>query len=416
LTRLPESVAIIGGGIIGAAAAYHLARCGLAVTVIEKDRFGQGSSWGNCGIVLPSHVLPLNSVENLVRGLRWMFKKDAPLHISPRWDPALWRWLLDFSRRCNGRNNHRSSLAISAITQGAVARFDAWIDTEHLQCRWRKDGALFLFRSEEAFRHYAKTDAATRRYGHGCSPLSRAELAKREPSVAEAVAGAWLDAGAARLRPHELMQELHRVLKRIGVTIREATEFIGFHEHSGRAVCARTSRGEVSADAFVVAAGAWTPMLSAALGVNLPIQPGKGYSATFSGGWNIPSIPCFFEERQVVFTPWAGGCRLGGTMEFSGYDDRLNRARIDALTAAASEYLATRNLGRLEEEWYGWRPMTSDGVPIIDRVPSMENVVVAAGHNMLGITMAPATGRLVADLITGRPPHIDPTPYRLARF
>ncbi|MGD8368276.1 MAG: FAD-dependent oxidoreductase, partial [Desulfobacterales bacterium] len=137
MTRLPESVAIIGGGIIGAAAAYHLARCGLAVTVIEKDRFGQGSSWGNCGIVLPSHVLPLNSLGNLLNGLRWMVKKDAPLHISPRWDPSLWRWLLDFSLRCNRAEIHRSARAISAIMQGAVARFDAWIDQERLQCRWR---------------------------------------------------------------------------------------------------------------------------------------------------------------------------------------------------------------------------------------------------------------------------------------
>ena len=118
----------------------------------------------------------------------------------------------------------------------------------------------------------------------------------------------------------------------------------------------------------------------------------------------------------MVLTPWAGGYRLGGTMEFSGYDDRLNRTRIDALTGAARAYLQIRDVGKVTEEWYGWRPMTFDGVPIIDRVPSLENVVVAAGHNMLGITMAPATGRLVAEMITGQIPHIDPTPYRFSRF
>ena len=284
----PRSVVVIGGGVIGAACAYHLSRCGLSVTVIEKNRFGQGSSWGNCGIVLPSHVLPLNSVGNLVKGLRWLFKADAPLHISPRWDPTLWRWLLNFSLRCNRADNHRSSRAISTIMQGAVGHFDAWIEQEGLHCQWRKAGALVLFRSEKTFRHYAKTDAATRRYGHGCSPLSRAELEKREPSVAKAVAGAWLDAGAARLRPHELMQELQRVLVRNGVTILEETECSGFRQHAGRAVSANTSAGEVPADAFVVATGAWTPKLSQALGVNIPIQPGKGYSITFSGGAKKP--------------------------------------------------------------------------------------------------------------------------------
>jgi D-amino-acid dehydrogenase len=299
---------------------------------------------------------------------------------------------------------------------GAVDLFDAWIELENLHCRWQKSGALFLFRSEKAFRHHAKADAAGRRYGYGCSPLFRAELTKQEPSVSDTVAGAWRDPGAACLRPQELMLELQRVLGQSGVTILEETECRGFRRRAGRAVSASTSRGEVAADAFVVAAGAWTPKLSRALGVNIPIQPGKGYSITFSGGAKIPSVPCFFEERQVVLTPWTGGYRLGGTMEFSGYDDRLNRARIDALTAAAREYLTIRELGRLEEEWYGWRPMTVDGFPIIDRVPSLENVLIAAGHNMLGITMAPATGRLVADLVTGRPPRIDPAPYRISRF
>jgi len=416
LNRLSQHAVVIGGGVIGAMTAYHLTQVGWRATIIERSGFGQGSSWGNCGIILPSHVLTLNTVDNLALGLRWMLKKDAPFAIRPRFDPTLFSWLGRFAAGCTKKSRSRSAAAVAGLTSTAVAAFEALLREEGICCDWQQRGAIHLFRSPEAFARHAAVDAETRRFGPGCIALDRKAIRSKEPAVGPAVVGAWMDENAAHLRPDALMAELRRVLNRRGVSILENTAWRSFRIENGRAVAANTSRGEIRADGFAVAAGAWTPLHGAALGRRIPIQPGKGYSVTLSDATGVPDHPCFFEEYRSVATPWKGGLRLGGMMEFAGYDDRIDPVRIAALFSAAKKHLRLRRIGRVEERWCGWRPMTVDGVPIIDRLPGAKNVVLAAGHNMLGISMAPATGRLAAEMLTGQPPHVDPAPYRLSRF
>jgi len=217
---------------------------------------------------------------------------------------------------------------------------------------------------------------------------------KQEPAVGDKVAGAWFSRHTAHLRPDGLMKELKRVLIRKGVQIIEQTEVAGFKRINNKAVAAVAGQEHFPADQFVVATGAWAPLLNKALGCRLPIQPGKGYSITMQRTQNSPSIPCFFQETGVVITPWESDIRLGGTMEFAGYDESLNRLRLDALLHAAQSYLRDVKFSSIQDEWCGWRPMTCDGLPIIDRSPRLENVMIAAGHNMLGLTMAPGTGKL----------------------
>ena len=412
----PQSIAVIGGGVIGAFVAYHLARKGCQVTVIEKGGFGRGSSWGNCGIILPSHLLPLNSLENVVRGLRWTLKRDAPFYVRPRLDPALASWLAGFAVRCTPSARHRSAAALTTVLDGAPNAYAEIVEKEKIRCRWQRGGAIFLFRTAAGLDGRAVAETETRRYAKGCTPLPLKSLQEMEPAAGPSVAGAWMDEDAAHLMPDALMTEMKQVLERLGVAVKENTAFFRFDAEKGRAVSARTSAGRIDADAFVVATGAWTPLLSRALGVRLPIQPGKGYSVTLEGTDRPPLHPCFFEEAHSVVTPRPNGMRLGGTMEFSGYDDRLDRIRIEALFRAAGRYLNIRHFGRRIEEWCGWRPMTVDGVPVIDRLPAVENVVVAAGHNMLGLSLAPVTGKMVAAMLLGETPPVDPAPYRLARF
>jgi D-amino-acid dehydrogenase len=177
-----------------------------------------------------------------------------------------------------------------------------------------------------------------------------------------------------------------------------------------------TSRGEFAADAFVVATGAWTPLLNRELGCRIPIQPGKGYSITMPRPARCPAVPLIFEEHRVAVTPMRSGYRLGSTMEFAGYDTTLNRDRLALLRDGATHYLHEPAAEPVVEEWFGWRPMTPDGLPIIDRSPAMANVMIAAGHNMLGLSMAPATGRLVAELLGTRLTHLNSAPYSLKRF
>jgi D-amino-acid dehydrogenase len=201
-----------------------------------------------------------------------------------------------------------------------------------------------------------------------------------------------------------------------GVEVREHSDVTGFVRDHGIAKAVRSKGGDFEADHFVVATGAWTPLLNRELGCRVPILPGKGYSITMPRPALCPTYPMIFEEDRVAVTPFATGYRLGSTMEFAGYDESLNRSRLALLTDAAKVYLKDPLAEPVEEEWWGWRPMTSDGLPVIDRSPAMRNLLIAAGHNMLGLSMATATGKLVAEMIGGANPHIDPAPYSLTRF
>jgi D-amino-acid dehydrogenase len=324
--------------------------------------------------------------------------------------------MVRFSLCCRPSSIHRSATGIAPMLRDAVTAWESLFARENMTCDWSRSGAFHLFRSEKSFRLHAAAEDRIRRYARGETMVDREKLQEVLPSVGDGVAGAWKDEGAARLRPERLMQEWHRILHQAGVEIVEHTVWTGFRRAGGRIEAAATTRGAIEADAFVVATGAWTPLHAEALGVYLPIQPGKGYSVTFSGARGFSPLPCFFSEERVVATAWGDEVRLGGTMEFAGYDDRINRLRIEALYRSAGKYLRRAEFGKLEEEWYGWRPMTHDGLPIIDHLPGCGNAMIAAGHNMLGISMAPSTGRLVAEMLCGETPHIDPRPYRISRF
>jgi D-amino-acid dehydrogenase len=190
----------------------------------------------------------------------------------------------------------------------------------------------------------------------------------------------------------------------------------GLVREQSRARAIQTSQGELTADAFVVATGALTPLLNTHLGCKIPIQPGKGYSITMPRPALCPTYPMIFEEHRVAVTPMKSGYRIGSTMEFAGYDATLNRRRLSLLKEGAKHYLREPYGDPVEEEWFGWRPMTPDSLPIIDRSPAYANVVIAAGHNMLGLSMAPATGKLVAEMLCGERTHIDLSAYAVSRW
>jgi len=264
---------------------------------------------------------------------------------------------------------------------------------------------------------YAKTDQLLRQsFGMPAVRYDGEAVARLEPALKAGLAGGWLYEHDAHLRPDKLMASWQRVLQSRGVVIREQCEVSGFQRDCQRARAIVTTGGEMAADAVVVAAGALTPMLAKALGCRIPIQPGKGYSITMPRPERCPAIPLLFPETRVAVTPMKSGYRLGSTMEFAGYDSSLNPSRLQLLKDGVRAYLQEPFCDPVQEEWFGWRPMTYDGKPIIDRSPVMENVVIAAGHNMLGLSMSPGTGRLVAELLNGDTPHINPQPFSLRRF
>lgn len=412
----PRHVVVIGGGVIGTACAHYLAADGWRVTVLDRGRFGRGCSHANCGLVCPSHVLPLAAPGAVLSTLRAVLRRDSPVRLRPRLSLGLCRWLLAFARRCNRRDMLAAGRGIQSLLDSSRSLYDALV-RDGLDCEWEARGLLFVFHGRAGMEHYAATnDLLTREFGRPATPYPGDAVRELEPALAAGLGGGWLYQTDAHLRPDRLLRSWKARLERRGVVIREGCAVSGFVREAGRARAVRTPQGEVPADAFVLAAGALTPFLNDHLGCRLPIEPGKGYSVTTSRPAVCPRLPMIFEEHRVAVTPMRSGYRLGSMMEFVGYDDAIPPARIDYLKRAAAHYLMEPAGAVVEETWCGWRPMTPDGLPTIGPSPAVGNVAIAAGHNMLGLSMAPATGRLVAELLGGRPPHIDARPYAPARF
>ncbi len=411
-----DRVVVVGGGVIGAACAYFLRQAGRRVTIVDAGAFGRGCSHGNCGYISPSHVLPLAGPGALQSALKTLFQKNSPLKVRWRLDPALWSWFWKFARRCNERDALAAGHAIQQLLLSSRGLYDELVRTTLTDVEWESSGVLFVFRTPAALDHYTHTDALLRNeFGVAATRFDANSLLEFEPSLKPGSAGAWFYPSDGLLRPDKLMAAWRRVLEQSGVEIREhcALRDLAVEGRVVRGVI--TDAGKIEADQTLIATGAWTPQLSRMLRCPVPIQPGKGYSITMPRPALCPRRPMIFEEHRVAISPMQSGYRIGSTMEFAGYDSRLNPDRLRFLRESAALYLKEPLAEPTLEEWWGWRPMTPDGLPFIGRLPAFDNVFLAAGHCMLGVSMAPATGKLVAELMTGQPPHIDPTPYAVTR-
>lgn len=408
---------VVGGGLIGAASAYYLSQSSWQVTIVEQNRFGSGCSHGNCGFVSPSHVLPLAVPGAARMAMKSLLKPNSPFAIRPRLDIPLWSWLWRFMRRCNERDMLESAAGIRPLLSSSRTLYDQLFASESIDCEWQARGLLFVFRTAAALHEHIEAD---KRVDAPFNLLSKRfdseSLLALEPALKPGLAGGLLYENDGHLRPDRLMSGWRTVLEGRGVRILEQCKVAGVAGDLGTVRTLATSQGPLAADAFVFAMGAWTPLLNKHLGCKIPIQPGKGYSLTMPRPAVCPTYPLLLEEDRVAVTPMQSGYRLGSTMEFAGYDARLNPKRLDLLRRGASQYLREPYCEPVLEEWCGWRPMTYDSRPIIDRSPAWSNVWIAAGHNMLGLSMAPATGRLIAELINGEPPHIETRPYSANRF
>ena len=409
-------VLIVGGGVIGLACAYELQRAGRQVRVLEQGRIGSGSSHGNCGTLTPSHAEPLAAPGLIAKALRWMLKPDAPLYIAPRFDPALWRWLWNFSRRCNVRDCQTATRARSVLLETSRKLIEQLVREQSLDCEFAADGVLYAFADPRERDAMLAELPLLREVGIDAEAWDAATLAINEPSLRAGLAGGVLFPGDASLRPDRYVAELARLARAAGCELVEDCAVLGFRRERGRIVGIDTTQGPQRGRDVVIATGAWSPMLARQLGFALPIQPGKGYSITWDAQRAPPRRPLALKERSVCVTAWGSGFRLGSTMEFSGYDSTLNRTRLDALEHAAGEYMREPPIGARREEWYGWRPMTWDDLPVLGRAPGSDNLWLATGHGMLGVSMSMVTGRLLADLMTEREPIVDPAPYSAQRF
>ncbi|MFT3896667.1 MAG: FAD-dependent oxidoreductase [Thermomonas sp.] len=410
-----DDVLIVGAGVVGLASAIELLEAGRNVRVLDAGRAGGGSSHGNCGTITPSHAAPLAEPGQVARALRWLLTPDAPFYVRPRFDPALWGWFARFASRCNPRDWREAMRGKAALLQASRTLLQERVERHSLDCEFLASGTDYVFHDERALGHFAAELDVLAELGIACERIDGDAYSREETSLLPGVAGAVRFPGDARLRPDRFVAELARLCEALGGEIVEhcAVDRVGF-ENDG----VRVHAGDrlFAANDVVLAAGAWSPSLARDFGLDIPIQPGKGYSMTYDRPGMVPRRPLVLWERSVCVTAWDSGFRLGSTMEFSGYDRSLNRRRLDALERGAAEYLREPVGPVRREEWFGWRPMTWDDLPLIGPVPDRRHAWVATGHGMLGVSMCMATAALLADQVLGREPLVDPRPYRPGRF
>lgn len=409
---------VVGAGVVGLCCAYALARRGERVRVVDRGEPGAGCSAGNAGWIVPTMAAPLPAPGVPRQALRWLLRPDAPLALRPARVPGLVPWLWRFLRRCNARDHARGLAAVARFGRHTMELFDA-LAADRVTFEMHRAGVLFAFLDRRELVHAREGLRQVARLGYPAPvELDAAAARAEEPLLTREVVGALWVEGERHVRPESLVDGLLRRLRELGVEVRAGVEVVGWRASGGRVQAALTPQGELTADRFVVAAGAWSGRLLRPLGVPLPLIAGKGYSLTVLDPRAQPRRPLYLEEARVACSPFRGALRLAGTMELTGLDESLDARRLEAIRRGARRYLQGWEEGRGVVAWAGLRPLLPDGLPAIGLLPGYANCAVATGHGMLGVTLAPATAEAVAALLLDgrRPAGLDPfDPARFAR-
>lgn len=397
-------VVIVGGGAVGAGCALELARRGAQVTLLER---GAELAWecssGNAGLICPSHSLPIANPDALRFGLRSLGKADAPFALRAR--PALLPWLLRFAlAAASPERAARAARFVRELSLESLA-LHAGLAAEGLDTGFERRGILNVYATANGFAGARREAAAHAAEGLRVEVLERDALLAAEPALREAAAGGLLYPDEAHCDPKRFVLAVGEAARAAGAEIRTRVEVLGLRRTPGGLVV-ETTRGTLQPDTLVLAAGVWTSRLARQLGLFVPIEGGKGYHVDVEAGAGDPALPVFLQEARVIATPLPGRLRFSGTLELTGVDASVSRTRVDAVERAARSALRTPERPRVDV-WRGLRPCTPDGLPVLGRLPEAPDVVLAAGHAMKGISLAPVTGRLVAEIVADGAPARD---------
>jgi D-amino-acid dehydrogenase len=382
---------------------------GHAVTVIERGAPDHDScSLGNAGMVTPSHFIPLAAPGMVALGLRMMWNPESPFYIRPRLDPDLLRWAWRFYRASTPEHVARSAPLLRDLSLASRRCFEEFVVERGDDFGLVKKGLLMLCKSAHVLDEEARTAEWARKLGLPAEVLDAAATGRLEPGVRMDVAGSIYFPQDCHLCPKDFVASLTRGLQQSGVRFEWSTSVVGWRA-SGRkieAVC--TTRGEYSADEFVVAGGSWSPAVAQSLGLKLPMQAGKGYSLTLAHPKKQPTLCAILAEARIAVTPMGSQLRFGGTMELGGMDETINPARIRGIIKAIPAYLPDFSPDDFRDvpAWSGLRPCSPDGLPYIGRFRQFGNLSTATGHAMMGLSLGPITGRLIAELLSDQPASI----------
>ncbi|HEY8428611.1 MAG TPA: FAD-dependent oxidoreductase [Sandaracinaceae bacterium] len=401
---MERHVVVVGAGVIGLFCALHCALRGFRVTVVERSAEERdGCSFGNTGMIVPSHFVPLAAPGMVAQAVRRMLDPAAPFHVKPRLSWSLLTWGLRFARACRAERARRAALLLRDLALASRSDYEALAREDNAFCLEPR-GALMLCRTGQALEEEARVAEQARELGMPADVLDRDAAQALEPGVEMDVVGAVRYPLDCNLVPERLVAALQRRLVQHGVRFLWKTEVKGWDTEADRlraAVCTRGTR--IDADAFVLAAGSWSPQLARTLALPLALQPGKGYSLTCRRPPQTPRHCAVLVEARVSVSPMDGALRFGGTMEIAGLDERINPVRVRSIVAAIPRYFpqfAPADFDTIEP-WRGLRPCSPDGLPYIGRSARYPNLVIATGHAMLGVSLAPVTGRIVSRVLLG---------------
>jgi D-amino-acid dehydrogenase len=410
-------VVVVGGGVVGLFCAYELARSGAEITVVERDRCGGATSFGNAGWVVPSISAPMPAPGITAQALKMLFKSDGSLRLRPRLDPDFVRWCWRFWRNSTQERYEAGLKALLRLNEQTIQLYKG-LRASGVEFEMYESGLLIAALSEETLEEYAELLEAAKVAGYAgeVQLLRKKALLKLEPALSDAVVGAVYAKDDLHVRPDSLVSGLAKYLIAKDVRILEDTEVYGLVPAGKDGWLVSTSREKLAADRVVVAAGMWSSELLAKLGVRIPLEAGKGYSVTASGRGTKPRHAMKLAEPNVACSPFEEAVRISGIFELGGRDLFVNRRLLERVLRSASVFLRDWVMEEPRFEWAGLRPTTPDDLPLIGAVPGFEQLYVATGHGMLGVTLAPATATAMVPLILdNRMPNVL-QPFRVDRF
>ncbi len=409
-----RDVVVVGGGAVGVCCAYFLNRAGCRVTLIERGDGNDGASHGNAGMLVPSHVVPLAAPGVIGQGLRWLFKSDSPLYIRPRLDVELLRWLWRFRASCTDAHVRRAVPLLRDLLLASVDLFRELSRLDGVEPHMHEEGILMLYDSKSGAHHGAEHAEILSTAGLQVEVLGAQALHELEPALRTSAIGGVYFRQDCHVDPSSFVRTLTAYVRGRGVRFLSSTEVEGFERRGGRLHSVHAGGDRISAESFVLAAGAFSQALAAKLGVRIPVQPGRGYSLTLPRGSCSLRIPLLLHEARATVTPMGDRLRFTGALELTGLDRSIDPRRLRRIFEQVSAYLpetdtdailaATGRDSAGPRVWSGFRPCSPDGLPIIGRVGSVPNLTVATGHGTLGLALAPITGKLVASLVSDEAP------------
>ncbi len=409
---------IVGGGIIGLCSAYYLQKEGHNVTVIERGDITDGCSFGNMGYMSPSHFVPLASPGIIAEGFKYMLSSSSPFYIKPRLDIELIRWAWHFFRNSTASHVKRSGPHLNNILKLSRHLVNDMAVELGDNFNMEEKGCFMMCKQQKTLDHEYHLADDAEKLGLKVERLNAAEVQAREPDVEVDVAGAVLFKDDCHFDPGKLMTSLRDHLATRGVSFRLNCAVTGFEKEGNKVKSVISAHEKLDCDNLVIATGSWIPGVCRMLGIDLLVQPGKGYSYTYGHVEKNIRYPAILVDGRCAITPWDQRLRIGGTMELSGINNRVLIKRMEGIYNSARAFYPGLDIAfpPADKIWNGLRPVTPDGLPFIGKPMAVDNLVVAGGHAMLGISQGTGTGLLVSELINKRKTSIDISAFNLNRF